>query len=548
MTAAIAQALSAADIALAYHARTKHRLDRYAAGPETLDWDAQPNPFREFAGAPRTELPLTADLLDTRFSQIIRPGAVAPNPFSKASIAALLELSFGLSAWKEYGPDRWALRCNPSSGNLHPTEAYVLANGVAGIEDGLHHYISRDHALELRSPAGAPQSGAPHLCIGLSSIHWRESWKYGERAFRYCQLDLGHAIGALRYAATILGWKATLLAELTTTELAAVMGLDRAEDFAGAEREDPDALIAITPHTAGSLDTSEMARLLASATPRGPWTGRANLLDRHPMYRWPTIDEVSRATHGAGHAEPADLSSAPPRKHPSHARAADIVIGRRSAQRFDTKFSMSADVFYGLLDSLLMRPGAPWDTWAFQPAIHLVLFVHRVDGVEPGLYALPRHPSAASSLRTAMRSDFSWQPVDGAPAHVPLFQLHTSDYRAVAKSLSCHQAIAADSCFTLSMIAEFEPHVRANPWRYRQLHWEAGLLGHVLYLEAEAAGLRGTGIGCYFDDALHELIGLRDQQFQSLYHFTVGRPLVDSRITTEPGYPGRREPARGNPP
>jgi hypothetical protein len=97
----------------------------------------------------------------------------------------------------------------------------------------------------------------------------------------------------------------------------------------------------------------------------------------------------------------------------------------------------------------------------------------------------------------------------------------------------------------LSMIAEFEPHVRSNPWRYRQLHWEAGLLGQVLYLEAEAAGLRGTGIGCYFDDTLHELLGVRGQQFQALYHFTVGKPLVDSRIASTPGYPGRREPEHG---
>ena len=91
------------------------------------------------------------------------------------------------------------------------------------------------------------------------------------------------------------------------------------------------------------------------------------------------------------------------------------------------------------------------------------------------------------------------------------------------------------------MLSEFEPIVAANPWRYRQLHWEAGLLGHVLYLEAEAAGLRGTGIGCYFDDAVHSLLGIRTMQFQALYHFTVGRPLTDDRIRTLPAYPGRQE-------
>ena len=29
-----------------YHEATRHRFAAYARGPETLDWDAQPAPFR----------------------------------------------------------------------------------------------------------------------------------------------------------------------------------------------------------------------------------------------------------------------------------------------------------------------------------------------------------------------------------------------------------------------------------------------------------------------------------------------------------------------
>jgi len=62
------------------------------------------------------------------------------------------------------------------------------------------------------------------------------------------------------------------------------------------------------------------------------------------------------------------------------------------------------------------------------------------------------------------------------------------------------------------------------------------MIGQVLYLEAEAAGLRGTGIGCFFDDGMHNLLGLKDRRYQSLYHFTVGGPLEDERLTTLPAY------------
>jgi len=114
-----------------------------------------------------------------------------------------------------------------------------------------------------------------------------------------------------------------------------------------------------------------------------------------------------------------------------------------------------------------------------------------------------------------------------------------TDCRGIARTISCHQAIASDSSFALAMLSEFEATVASDPWRYRQLHWEAGMVGQVLYLEAEAAGFRGTGIGCFFDDDLHRLVGLESLEFQSLYHFTVGRPAIDTRITTEPAYPGR---------
>ena len=73
---------------------------------------------------------------------------------------------------------------------------------------------------------------------------------------------------------------------------------------------------------------------------------------------------------------------------------------------------------------------------------------------------------------------------------------------------------------------------RRGAWWYRRLFWEAGALGQVLYLEAEAAGVRGTGIGCYFDDACHQALGLAGDDWQSLYHFTVGGPVEDVRLRT----------------
>jgi hypothetical protein len=92
------------------------------------------------------------------------------------------------------------------------------------------------------------------------------------------------------------------------------------------------------------------------------------------------------------------------------------------------------------------------------------------------------------------------------------------------------------------MIARLEASLLGRgEWFYRRLFWECGLIGQVLYLEAEAAGVRSTGIGCFYDDAVHELAGLSGAQWQSLYHFSMGMPVDDPRLTTEPGYPWETE-------
>jgi len=524
---------------LNYHERTKHRLKRYAAGPETLDWDAQPNPFREFAGAPRIRLPLVADSLTASFAALHAPNSVAPQPLTLHSVAALLELSFALSAWKEYGPDRWAVRCNPSSGNLHPTEAYVICTQIPEIEDGVYHYLSRDHLLEHRCRITPLTPATPSkLLLGLSSISWREAWKYGERAFRYCQLDTGHAIGALRYAAATLGWHVHV-ANCSQQQISQWLGLDRDTDFTGAEREEAELLMEIT------TGQSEVAVALSPpfASAQIHWHGQANTLDPHPVYRWPVIDEVTLASRkpAAFQALAHAAESWPLPRHGdealnSYIKAATLIRQRRSAQRFDAKFTQDAAGFFHMLDALLPRHAAPWDVWREPQHLHLVLFVHRVAGLAPGLYALPRSVAAQAQMQAAMRADFSWSKPAGCPGQLPLFLLAEASLGKAAKSLCCHQAIAADSSFMLAMLAEFDAPLKDAPWTYRQLYWEAGLLGQVLYLQAEAAGLRGTGIGCFFDDVCHELLGLRDTAFQSLYHFTVGHPLTDERIANLPPY------------
>jgi len=136
-----------------------------------------------------------------------------------------------------------------------------------------------------------------------------------------------------------------------------------------------------------------------------------------------------------------------------------------------------------------------------------------------------------------MRPEFPWQHVSTCPPGLPLYLLQESDCQALATSVSCGQEIAADGAFSLAMIADYHDSLATyGAAFYRNLFWEAGMVGQVLYLEAEAAGVRATGIGCYFDDPSHGAFGIVSRDWQTFYHFTVGGAVEDTRLTTLPAY------------
>jgi SagB-type dehydrogenase family enzyme len=474
-------------------------------------------------------------------------GNVSPKSLDRRSVSQLFFDSLAISAWKRAGDVTWPLRVNPSSGNLHPTEGYLVCGPVDGLTASpvVAHYAPREHALEVRTEfalqiwqALVEDMPPGTILLGLASIHWREAWKYGVRAFRYCQHDVGHAIAALSIAAAGLGWRATLLDELGTAQLAQLLGLGGAQ---GAEAEHADCLLAVHPQGLRCSALTLPERALAGFD-QLPWQGEANRLSRGHV-DWPLIDDVAAATEkppteGAyGGALQVPQPGEPSEPHGPSLR--QIIRQRRSAVAMDGRGRMSRETFYKILGKTLAGAGQfPFNALPWAPLVHLVLFLHRVEGLLPGLYLLLRDATQRDSLQALMREDLSWERPASCPAGLELYRLATGDVRALARQLSCRQDIAADGCFSLGMVAGFEGSLRRfGPWFYRRLYWECGLIGQVLYLEAEASGVRGTGIGCFFDDAVHELLGLGTLDYQSLYHFTVGYPIEDARLATLPAYP-----------
>ncbi|MFQ5780179.1 MAG: SagB/ThcOx family dehydrogenase, partial [Nitrospiria bacterium] len=294
---------TAIDVVLDYHQRTKHHLNRYARALGYMDWENQPNPFRHYHSTSIIPLEHGDDALGPLYRELFE-GHIPPERVDFASISQLFYYSMALSAWKQIpGGQAWSLRVNPSSGNLHPTESYLIIGQQCSshIPSGLYHYLPYQHALEKRRAFDSvlwnliekqiPKDG---FLVGLSSIYWRETWKYGERGFRYCHHDVGHAIGAFTIAAISLGWHVEIVDTITDDDASVFLGCDHQQ---GIEAEHVDCLIIVYPESKSSkpkrtrlcLDKDFMISLKNI-----PCIGKENRLS-NLHHDWPIIEKVSSA-------------------------------------------------------------------------------------------------------------------------------------------------------------------------------------------------------------------------------------------------------------
>ena len=506
-----------------YHETTKHSQQRYARSLGYMDWSTQPDPFRNYNGTQSLKLPLSMDnstppyhLLDSDL-----PSA----PLCKESLSQLLQFSMGIAAYKEAGGNAWAVRCNASSGNLHPTETYIILPPVLKEQNektSIFHYTPKNHALEHLAELKTPfwdELPSGSFLVGLSSITWREVWKYGERAFRYTQLDAGHAWQSIVVSAKMLGWSVTRIDSVSDADISILLGLKQSGRF--FESESADMLFVVSPQ---KVDASLSVDKLIEKTPL-KFEGIANRLSPS-MQKWDIIPAIEEATASAQIAQTEVASNKIERKVTQESKT--VVLNRRSVHVMHKENSLiTKEQFHTMMRSVCSSLDAK------ENSAHLILFVHQVKGYDSGLYILIRNDRDKNELKEQMHHSFLWS----ESAFENLYLLEARDLKMASKAISCSQDIASDGAFSLGMLCNYSQQIQTyGPHRYKELYWECGMIGQQLYLEATSIGLSGTGIGCFLDDTMHNLLGLKNNRFQTLYHFTVGRGSVHSRILTKNAY------------
>jgi SagB-type dehydrogenase family enzyme len=155
------------------------------------------------------------------------------------SIEHLSQLAWATSGISER---KRSLRTSPSAGAVFPYEAYVIAAVVEGLTPGIYRYEPLEHALQLLFE-GDFREELVDACLGQrwalpcpatfvwTAIPKRCSSRYGSRAARYINLDLGYVAENFYLASVSLGLGTCSIGAFSDDLMNALMGLDGEQEL-----------------------------------------------------------------------------------------------------------------------------------------------------------------------------------------------------------------------------------------------------------------------------------------------------------------------------
>jgi len=208
------------EIFFKYHMKTKHSYFSVRNNPNLLNWNNQPNQFKSYL-EPFFKTKLNLEKINHRLIYYIA----------------------GITAKKTYPGVEYYLRVNPSAGALYPNELYFQSRKNKDFKDGIYHFdiasssvtllhlLENDDGLEPYFNYKTKQDGFIFL---ISSIYYRSSWKYKNRAFRYCLLDAGHLLGSIESSSYVCDKPYKIIYNFDKKVLNKVFNFDKKEFFSSS--------------------------------------------------------------------------------------------------------------------------------------------------------------------------------------------------------------------------------------------------------------------------------------------------------------------------
>jgi SagB-type dehydrogenase family enzyme len=225
--------------------------------------------YKTYPTARKMSLPGYAEFEDTARSRRLREITLRRRSVRKFTgetislnnVAHILFNSYGTTGRMtlSFGIEQDA-RAVPSGGALYPLELYFAAHKVDGLEPGIYHYNVEGHSLELvRQGQFSAEFGRALFyedmfknvagTLVITAVPRRSSLKYGERSYRFINLEAGHVGQAACLTSCALDIGCVMLGGFYDDDVDDLIGVDGVNEmtlytcaFGRVERENTESV------------------------------------------------------------------------------------------------------------------------------------------------------------------------------------------------------------------------------------------------------------------------------------------------------------------
>jgi SagB-type dehydrogenase family enzyme len=500
------------DAALTYHEATKHSEISMGTSSHYLDWDNRPLQFKEYQNLPSISLP--RDFPYPKENSLSALAGQLNKKNDQVGIEALAEILFfsgGLTRKMRIGSDFHYMRAASATGALYPIELYAISGRILGLDPGVYHFNPFHFSLvKLREgdyrttleDAGSKNSSSAPFTIALTSIAWRNAWKYEARSYRHWFWDSGVIAANLLATANSAGLRAklelgfvdsaiekllVLQSRKEATVALAIIGEDRLSKSSSAPQPVRDLELKISPLSMEEVDypviweTNEASQFKTKAE----------------VEPWRTSSPEKRETISSAPAFPLlkkSLDSVP--------TLDKVILQRGSTRRFSHQ-PVSLDNLSTILET--SSTDIPLDYLADdQSLIDFYFIANDVQGLVPGSYFYNRETNSVEQLKLVKS-------------------------RSMSGYLSLGQQLFSDASAVFFLMTSLNQvlHFLGNRG-YRAAQFEAGVRAGKIYLTSYALGIGASG-STFFDDAVTEFFSPHARDKSCMITVGVGVPSYKAR-------------------
>ncbi len=481
-----------------YHELTKYDFNKVIFAYREFTSRNQPETSKEYADQPtvnlsfETKMP-TASLEDSfRTAQRLASFRQLSNEaLTLEQLSALLQMTNGVTAIREFPTRKVVLRAAPSASGLYPTEIYLVVNQVEGLEKGIYYFsVEKNQLIRLKKGdfredfyrAGFSLSflkQAPVLLV-FTSVFGRNSWKFKERAYRYCLMDAGYVGENLAVGASGMGLTANFVGDFVDEEINRLLGIDGFSEAAvmlaalgkdGGDLQRESYQFGMITPAQDDIDEENMSLL------RGIHLKSAHFFPSDELVNVKVVFPFEKQPPTT--AAKGKLLPLPGKAEKLTEETWHIIRRRRSAHNF-----LRIPIPAAHLNTILTRLNYVPVLYNY-PAFKTHIVINDVTGLESGIY---RYHPKTHRLEVVREGNF--------------------------RGDISYLTLAQDAVFNASVVLFFsvsfdEIDLFANRG-YRYAHFNVGMLSESVYLTATALGLGARGIGNFFDDSLNTFFKLRE--------------------------------------